>query len=97
MPEGRLWVMGDHRSASADSRSHVGDQYAGTIAVDDVIGKASVIVWPFSRFTFLDSPDIQPQQAEGAAPPADVVAVAPVLLGLAGALPVTAWRRRRYG
>ena len=59
VPEGRLWVMGDHRSASADSKAHIGDQYSGTIGVDDVIGKAAVIVWPVSRFGLLDSPDIQ--------------------------------------
>ena len=33
--------------------------YSGTIGVDDVIGKAAIIVWPVSRFGFLDSPDIQ--------------------------------------
>ena len=43
VPEGRLWVMGDHRSASADSKAHMDDKYSGTIAVDDVIGKAAKI------------------------------------------------------
>src|SRR5215213_7612428 len=90
VPEGRLWVMGDHRSASADSRAHNGDQYSGTIAVDDVIGKAAVIVWPISRFGLLDSPDIQ-----GADAGAMAASAAPMVIGLAGAVPVVAWRRRR--
>ncbi|MPQ99886.1 signal peptidase I [Modestobacter sp. I12A-02628] len=66
VPEGRLWVMGDHRSDSADSKYHVTDRWSGTVAVDDVIGKASVIIWPLDRITLLDSPDIQ---AGAAGPP----------------------------
>ncbi|RBY82100.1 signal peptidase I [Geodermatophilus sp. TF02-6] len=100
VPEGRLWVMGDHRSASADSKAHMGDKYSGTIAVDDVIGKAALIVWPLDRIGVLHAPDIQGVEASGLpggpAPGSGASAVAaPYALGLVGALPPTAVRRRR--
>ena len=59
VPDGSLWVMGDNRSGSADSRAHAGDELGGTVPVDDVIGKARLIVLPPSRWGVIDSPSIQ--------------------------------------
>jgi signal peptidase I len=100
VPEGRLWVMGDHRSASADSKAHIGDENSGTIAVDDVVGKAALTVWPLDRFGTLGSPDIQGTEAAGVPgrpmPVSGTAAsAAPYAMGLVGAVPLTAWRRRR--
>ena len=49
VPQGHLWVMGDHRSDSADSRSHLGDPGGGTVRVSDVVGRASWRYWPLTR------------------------------------------------
>ncbi|CCQ13605.1 putative serine peptidase [Rhodococcus sp. AW25M09] len=59
VPSGNLWVMGDNRSGSADSRAHASDELGGTVPVDDVIGKARLIVLPPSRWGTIDSPSIQ--------------------------------------
>jgi len=56
VPEGRLWVMGDHRDDSRDSRDHLGDPGGGTVPVGKVIGRADWIGWPVGHWTRLRRP-----------------------------------------
>ena len=57
MPEGSLWVMGDHRSVSEDSRAHREQPGKGFVPVDDVIGRAFTVVWPLDRAQLLPAPE----------------------------------------
>jgi signal peptidase I len=56
VPRGRLWVMGDHRLDSEDSRMRRQDPGGGTIPESEVIGRAFLIVWPVSRWRVLPLP-----------------------------------------
>lgn len=65
VPPDRLWVMGDNRTHSADSRAHcpmlcTRDPMSGTVPVSNVIGKARFIVWPPARWGAIGA--VNPQQ-----------------------------------
>lgn len=53
VPRGRLWVMGDHRSGSVDSRDYLGKPGGGTVPVDQVIGRVDWVGWPPNRWDSL--------------------------------------------
>lgn len=94
VPKGRLWVMGDHRSASYDSRMRQGDPGQGTVPIDHVIGRAFVVVWPIPHWSGLgrpatfDQPGLAASGAFGSPGAFAGLGVALPLLGL------RVWRRR---
>jgi signal peptidase I len=46
VPEGRLWLLGDDRANSVDSRDHLGAPGGGSVAIEDVEGRVVAVVWP---------------------------------------------------
>jgi signal peptidase I len=56
VPQGRMFVMGDNRSDSRDSRYHL-DDADGTVPVENVVGRVVLIVWPFDRFSTVPIPE----------------------------------------
>lgn len=56
VPDGRLWLMGDHRAESADSRSLLGAPGGGMVPVDRVIGRPVQIIWPLDRLATVPRP-----------------------------------------
>lgn len=55
VPEGFIWVMGDHRGASADSRFHTDDPNKGMVPLDKVTGRALFVMWPLKNMGVLDA------------------------------------------
>lgn len=58
VPKGKLWVMGDHRGASADSRYHQEDINKGFVPESKVSGRVVGIIWPFKNFTYIPKVDV---------------------------------------
>ncbi|WP_445330467.1 signal peptidase I [Streptomyces sp. GSL17-111] len=84
VPEDHVWVLGDHRQESLDSRYHMDGPSGGAVPEDKVVGRALVRAWPVDRWGALSVPDAYDRLA----------AAAPTALAVAALLPVALIRRR---
>lgn len=55
VPEDAIWVLGDNRYHSADSRAHTAGPHNGFVPLDNVVGRAIMITWPIDRWSWLDN------------------------------------------
>jgi len=57
VPKGKVWVMGDHRGASGDSRVHQDDVNNGMVPVEKITGRVVATIWPIKQIGFISSQD----------------------------------------
>ncbi|WP_042373973.1 signal peptidase I [Streptacidiphilus neutrinimicus] len=94
VPANSIYVMGDHRQDSLDSRYHADEPGGGSVPDSKVIGRAIVVAWPLSHWKTLPIPDTFSQPGINNQALA-LAAGSPGVVGLVGAVPITWLNRRR--
>ncbi|WP_459183769.1 signal peptidase I [Streptomyces sp.] len=95
VPKGSIWVLGDHRQDSRDSRYNQSDGRNGMVPVSQVVGRAIVVAWPINRWDALSIPSTFDQSGINNQASAAAVS-APDAVALAGAVPLVFLRRRKF-
>jgi signal peptidase I len=90
VPQGKIWVMGDHREVSVDSRAHINGPTGGFVPLGNIVGIAVLKVWPPSHFGTLPVPSTFKKSFQALSTPGAVPVAA-----VAMAMPITLVRRRQ--